>query len=72
MRINTLHFRTLLILYIIPVLAVFTSIHDTHAVMHTVAGTVTQVSDGDSIQIVTPEQAKLKVRLHGIDAPETA
>jgi endonuclease YncB( thermonuclease family) len=41
--------------------------------MRTVAGTgtVTKVSDGDSIQIITPEQTKLKVRLYGIDAPET-
>jgi len=34
-------------------------------------GTVTKVSDGDTIQVTTPEQTKLKVRLYGIDAPET-
>jgi endonuclease YncB( thermonuclease family) len=43
-----------------------------HAVIRTVAGTVIQVTDGDSIQVVTPEHTKLKVRLYGIDAPETA
>ena len=42
-----------------------------HAAMRTVTGTITKVSDGDTIQITTPEQTKLKVRLYGIDAPET-
>ncbi len=42
-----------------------------HASIRTVTGTVTKVSDGDSIQIITVEQTKLKVRLYGIDAPET-
>ena len=36
-----------------------------------VIGTVTKVSDGDTIQITTPEQTKLRVRLYGVDAPET-
>ena len=35
-----------------------------------ITGTVTKVSDGDTIQITTPEQTKLRVRLYGIDAPE--
>lgn len=38
----------------------------------TVTGTVTKVSDGDTIHLTTPEQTKLKVRLYIIDAPETA
>jgi len=42
-----------------------------HAAIRTVTGTVTKVSDGDTIQVVTPEQTKLKIRLYGIDAPET-
>ena len=32
---------------------------------------VTKVSDGDTIHLMTPKQTKLKVRLYGIDAPET-
>ena len=40
--------------------------------IRTVTGTVTKVSDGDTIHITTPEQTKLKVRLYGIDAPETS
>jgi len=40
-------------------------------VIRTVDGTVTKVSDGDTIHLMTPEQTKLKVRLYGIDAPET-
>ena len=39
--------------------------------IRTVTGTVTKISDGDTIQVTTPEQTKLKVRLYGIDAPET-
>lgn len=42
-----------------------------HAAIRIVTGTVTKVSDGDTIHITTPEQTKLKVRLYGIDAPET-
>lgn len=33
-------------------------------------GTVTKVSNGDTIQIMTPEGTKLRVRLYGMDAPE--
>lgn len=39
--------------------------------IRTVTGTVTRVSDGDTIQVTTPEQTRPKVRLYGIDAPET-
>ncbi|MBN1548034.1 MAG: thermonuclease family protein [Syntrophaceae bacterium] len=39
--------------------------------IRTVTGTVTKISDGDTIQITTPKQTKLRVRLYGIDAPET-
>jgi len=42
-----------------------------HSAIRTVTGIVIKVSDGDSIHISTPEQTKLKVRLYGIDAPET-
>lgn len=38
--------------------------------IRTVHGLVTKVSDGDTIQITTPEKTKLRVRLYGIDAPE--
>ena len=40
--------------------------------VRTFTGTVTKISDGDTIQVTTPEQTKLKVRLYGIDAPETS
>jgi len=42
-----------------------------YAFIRTVTGTVTKVSDGDTIHLTTPEQTKLRVRLYGIDAPET-
>ena len=39
--------------------------------IRTVTGTVTKVSDGDTIHVTTPEKTKLTVRLYGMDAPET-
>ncbi len=40
-------------------------------IIRTVTGTVTKISDGDTIHLETPEQTILKARLYGIDAPET-
>jgi len=57
--------------FLISALAIFIACADCFAVIRTVTGTVTKVSDGDTIQVLTPEQTKLKVRLYGIDAPET-
>lgn len=37
-----------------------------------IEGTVTKVSDGDTIHVVDALGTKVKVRLYGIDAPETA
>jgi len=65
-RINTAIFLSL-----ITIPAVFLLITASHAAIRTVTGTVIKVSDGDTIQLTTPEQTKLKVRLYGIDAPET-
>lgn len=42
-----------------------------YAVIRTVEGTVSKISDGDTLHVVTPEGTKLKVRLYGCDAPET-
>ena len=52
-------------------IATFLFIPTSHATIRTVTGTVAKVSDGDTIHLTTPEQTKLKVRLYGIDAPET-
>jgi micrococcal nuclease len=41
------------------------------APLRTVTGTVARVLDGDTIQVITPEQTSLRVRLYGIEAPET-
>jgi micrococcal nuclease len=38
--------------------------------IRTVTGTVTKVSDGDTIHVTTENRTKLRVRLYGIDAPE--
>lgn len=39
--------------------------------IRSVEGTVIKVSDGDTVQVVTHEGTKLKVRLAGVDCPET-
>lgn len=39
--------------------------------IRTIEGIVTKVSDGDTINVTDPLGTKLKIRLYGIDAPET-
>ncbi len=70
MRLKSLCFKTLISLLLVATLTAFINTPVSHAAIRTVTGTVTKVSDGDSIQITTAEQTKLKVRLYGIDAPE--
>jgi endonuclease YncB( thermonuclease family) len=41
------------------------------APIRTFTATITKITDGDTVQAITPEGTKLKVRLYGIDAPET-
>ncbi len=71
MRLKTSYFKIFISLLLSASLTTFINTPISHAAIRTVTGTVTKVSDGDSIQITTPEQTKLKVRLYGIDAPET-
>ena len=71
MRSKIFLYKTLLSLFIILVLTAFINISVSQAVIRTVTGTVTKVTDGDTIHVTTPEGTKLKVRLYGIDAPET-
>ena len=71
MRFKKSPIHSLPFVCIISFLTIFLSISVSHATIRTVTGTVTKVSDGDTIHITTPEQTKLKVRLYGIDAPET-
>jgi endonuclease YncB( thermonuclease family) len=66
------HFQLILLLFLAGIAALpFTSFSFAREPIRTVNGTVTKVSDGDTIHVTTPEQTKLTVRLHGIDAPET-
>jgi endonuclease YncB( thermonuclease family) len=67
MRKNTVIISLLLISALVMVITAYASPN----VIRTVNGIVTKVSDGDTIHLTTPEQTKLKVRLYGIDAPET-
>lgn len=68
---NLLSFRRFILLLLIAILATFLNVPACHTAMRTVSGKVTKVSDGDTIHVTTPERTKLKVRLYGIDAPET-
>jgi micrococcal nuclease len=65
--------KTIVTLFIFTGLTSFllTSLSFARAPIRTVTGTVTKVSDGDTIHVKTPEQTKLTVRLYGVDAPET-
>lgn len=39
--------------------------------IRTIEGTVTKVSDGDTLQVTDQHGTKVKIRLYGADAPET-
>ena len=73
MYLETFIPKRLLILFLITGIAtlILTSPSPALEPIRTVTGTVTKVSDGDTIQVTTPEQTKLRVRLYGMDAPET-
>ena len=66
-----IHIKTILVFSMLTgLITSFLPLIQSHATIRTIIGTVTKVSDGDTIQITTPEQTKLRVRLYGIDAPE--
>ena len=41
-----------------------------HATAQTITGKVIKVSDGDTFTLLTEDKEQIKIRLHGIDAPE--
>ena len=73
MPLKTFSIKGFLILCLLAGFTTFvlTSLSLAREPIRTVTGTVTKVSDGDTIQVTTPEQTKLRVRLYGMDAPET-
>jgi endonuclease YncB( thermonuclease family) len=58
---------------VLSLLAVFAVASSTYAgnLIKSIEGTVINVSDGDTIVVVTNDGTKVKVRLAGIDTPET-
>jgi hypothetical protein len=73
MHIKTFSIKGFLILALLAGLTTFllTAISFAREPIRTVTGTVTKVSDGDTIHVTTSEKTKLTVRLYGMDAPET-
>lgn len=71
MSSKTFLLKTFLFLFLILGLIALFNIDVSQAAIRTITGTVTKVSDGDTIQLITTEQTKLKVRLYGIDAQES-
>ena len=73
MHIKTFSIKGFLILGLLAGLTtlLLTSFSFAREPIRTVTGTVTKVSDGDTIHVTTPEKTKLTVRLYGMDAPET-
>ena len=72
MNSKIIFFKNILLIFLISALTISITTPISIAAIRTVTGTVTKVSDGDTIHLTTPEQTKLRVRLYGIDAPETA
>ena len=60
-----------LLLLILTALVILCAAAAHAAPIRTVTATITKISDGDTVKAITPEGTKLKVRLYGIDAPET-
>jgi endonuclease YncB( thermonuclease family) len=73
MHLKTSSIKGFLILCLLAGLTTFflTSFSFAREPIRPVTGTVTKVSDGDTIHVTTPEKTKLTVRLYGMDAPET-
>lgn len=71
MHSKTFQVRIILFVFLLAGLLAFIDIPASQADIRLVTGTVTKISDGDTFQLTTPEQTILKIRLYGIDAPET-
>ncbi len=72
MKKITVGHHTRLLLLILTALLIFCDAASQAAPLRIVTATITRITDGDTVQAVTPEGTKLKVRLYGIDAPETS
>jgi len=59
-----------LIFFVFTISSYFPGIALAVSPIRTIDGTVTKVTDGETIQVTTQERTKIKVRLYGIAAPK--
>lgn len=62
--------RTLNVLFLLALLMMLVTIPARSAERFT--GRVVHVADGDTLTVLTAERREIKVRLHGVDCPESA
>jgi endonuclease YncB( thermonuclease family) len=62
---QSFYFRIIILLFIIFCFGYLFPISTAHAQIRTITGTITKVTDGDSIHLTTAEKTILKVRLYG-------
>ncbi|MFO7570628.1 MAG: thermonuclease family protein [Smithellaceae bacterium] len=70
MNKKTVPFQAFILLLFITGPTALLHISCSQSITYVVDGTVTHVSDGDTIHLITPAETKLTIRLYGIDAPE--
>ena len=65
------YFPVLSISFCILAFTIFLPLKEVFPLIRTAEGTVSEVTDGDTIKLETKEGTKLKIRLYGLDAPES-
>ena len=65
------YFPVLSISFCILAFTIFLPLKEVFPLTRTAEGIVSEVTDGDTIKLETKEGTKLKIRLYGLDAPES-
>jgi len=70
--VSRFHLRGLIfVCFILITFLLFPSLTIAKEPIRNEQGTVVKVIDGDTVHVITANKTKLKIRLYGIDAPET-